>query len=133
MENATGTRPAAGAIDEDSAAEPSLLEGTRDLLDDGRLALKAELAFQKSRLAYSGRLGARLAILGVLTVLFAHATLLALTVGLLFALSTIINPWVAMVLVTGLYLGAMALCALLALRKWGQISAAFSDKTEDIS
>ena len=117
---------AENAPDHDTAAQASLLDGVRDLLDDGQLALRAELEFQKARLAFSGKAGVRLAILAVVAVLFAHGAVLALTAGLLFALATVINPWAATAIVTGFYLTVVGLCAFLALRKWGQIRAAFS-------
>lgn len=131
MNDINKTSPAGETADEGvQPASPSLAEDMRGLLADGQQALQNELEFQKARFAISGKAGLHLAILGVIAVLLLHGAILALTVGLVFALASLINPWAATAIVTGLYLALVGLCGLLALRKWKQIRAAFA-KAED--
>jgi len=130
MDSTKDDDPAGDASGQEHADPVSLADGIRELLDDGQLALRSEMAFQKARLGFTGKAGLRIAIMGVVAVLFAHGMVLALTVGLLMGLATIIGPWAATAIVAGLYLAVVGLCAVLALRKWGQIREAFSNQPD---
>lgn len=105
----------------------SFLNDIETLVADGRIALEAELGFQKTRLAYVGQSGKMLAICTVVAVLFGHLALVAFTVGLLIALIPLVNAWLAMVIVTGLYVAVAGGCAAILLRHARRIRSALMD------
>ena len=101
------------------AAERSLVDDVRQMVDDGRTLLEAELAYQKSRAMVAGQGAKGIAGWGALA--------LALVMGLLLALSELVGGWIAMaVVVLGLLLAA-GLSAMAAGRRWKRMSAQLSD------
>ena len=92
-----------GGVD-DAAAERSLIDDVRALVDDGKMYAEAEIDFQKKRLGYGMQEGkgiaANFAVAGVL----ALVALIALSVGLILALGQIITYWGSTAVVTGLLL-----------------------------
>lgn len=111
------------------AAPPddSLVEDVRNLVDDGRTYLEAELQYQKSRAALVLDRGRSGAIHGAIAAALIHLALVALVVGLVIALSPLITPWGA----TGAVVAALAIAAAIfarkARRKFAGISAAMSE------
>lgn len=113
--------------DEDGQAGPSLTDDLTALIEDGKTYAEAELAFQKSRAAFTadrakGAVGYALLGLG-----FLHLALIAATVGLLFALIPTVGPWGATAIVTiTLLVGAAVLLRLVKARV-DEIASAFGD------
>lgn len=100
------------------AAERSLVEDVVHLVEDGKNYLDAELQYQKARAGVVGSGARKAALLAALGFAFLLLALLAITVGLLLALSPVLGPWWAILIVTLGLLGAAGLCALAARRKW---------------
>ncbi len=100
------------------AADRSLVDDVRQLASDGRVLVEAELAYQKSRALVAGE-GAKGVIayiaLGAALVFFA---LVALTVGLLIALTPWLTALGATAAVTLGLLGGAALCGLIGKLRW---------------
>ncbi|GMM94286.1 hypothetical protein MTsN3n11_25890 [Qipengyuania sp. MTN3-11] len=81
---------------------PSLLEDVVHLFEDTKTYLEAETAFQKSRGGYvANRLKSAVAYGAAAFGVF-HLALIALTVGLVIALSPLVGPWLATLIVGGL-------------------------------
>lgn len=100
------------------AATRSLIDDVRQLAEDGRTLLEAELAYQKSRAALAGQTVKGMAGWIALALALVFFALMALVMGLLLALTPLIGGWLAMVaVVLGLALLA-ALSGLAAKRKW---------------
>ncbi|MAF30276.1 MAG: hypothetical protein CL820_06885 [Croceicoccus sp.] len=93
---------------DDIAAERSLVEDVRALVDDGKLLAEAEIDFHKKRALYAAGaakgIGARFAAAAV----FGFFALMALVVGLVLALGQIITYWGSTALVTAV-LGIIAI------------------------
>lgn len=103
----------------------SLVEDLSALIEDGQTYVAAELAYQKTRLSFvtaQGKAGALL-LLGALAMV--HLALIALVVGLVFALSPVLGPFGATAAVT---LGLLLIAALLAAaggKRMRAVSSAF--------
>lgn len=114
-------------IDE-KAAERSLVEDVRQLVDDGRTLVEAELAYQKSRAVVAGMAAKSIAgwvALGLALLFFA---LMALVLGLILVLAQAIGAAAAtLVVVLGL-LAMGLLSGMVALRRWKRASALLSDE-----
>lgn len=94
----------------DPAVEPSLLDDLKTLLGDGKNYVEAELAFQKSRAGHTAALARLSAVYLAVALALVHLALIALVVGLVFALSPLVGPWLATGIVVGLLLaGALVL------------------------
>lgn len=92
----------------------SLSEGVAALIADGKTYAEAEIAFQKSRIAFTADRGKSAAIYGLFALGFVHLALIALVVGMVFTLAPYIGGLGATLLVTGvLLLGAFVLLLLL--------------------
>lgn len=85
---------------DDIAAERSLVEDVRALVEDGKLLAEAEIDFHKKRASYAANaakgIGARFAAAAV----FAFFALMALVVGLVLALGQVITYWGSTAVVT---------------------------------
>ncbi len=102
------------SIDEDR----SLADDLRQLADDSKSFAKAEAAYQKARVAYAGDQARGLAIRGGLALAFVFFALMALTLGLVLALTPLLTAWGATaVVVAGLLLLAWIVAASAA-AKW---------------
>lgn len=100
------------------AAERSLVDDVRQLVSDGRTLVEAELAYHKSRLTLAGRTAKGMAGWIALALSLVFFALMALVMGLLLGLSTLIGPWGATVVAVLLLLGSAGLCGWAALRRW---------------
>ena len=113
------------------AAERSLVEDVRQLIEDGRTLAEAELAYQKSRAAVAGDGVKGAAAYGGLAIALVLFALVALTVGLLIALTPWLTALGATAAVTlGLLLVA-GLCTLTAKRRWSAMTEAISGSTDE--
>lgn len=109
------------------AAERSLIDDLRQMVDDGRTLLEAELAYQKSRALVAGQGAKGIAGWGALALALVFFALMALVMGLLLALSELVGGWIAtLVVVLGLLLAA-GLAAMAAGKRWKQMSTQLSD------
>lgn len=116
--------------DEQSAPVGSLSEDVVALFEDGKTYVAAEIAFQKTRLAFAADRGKSGILLGVSALAVLHLALIALVVGLIFALSPLITPWGATALVVGILFAAAIMLALKAKTRFENITAAFREAKE---
>lgn len=101
----------------------SVIDEARRLASDGRTYAEAELAFQITRAKVLAVAGGWMAGFAVGALFFLHFALIALVVGLLIALASLIGPWWSILVVAG-GLAALALVSLLLLRaRWRRVSA----------
>ena len=121
--------------DEESAggrsAQPSLADDLLALFEDGKTYAEAELAYQKSRAGYTAnRLKGALALgLGAFGVL--HLALIALTVGVVIALTPLVGPWIATAIVTIALIIAGIIMLMMLKSRIDDIRNAFSDNADD--
>ncbi|MGH6746813.1 phage holin family protein [Novosphingobium sp.] len=77
----------------------SLIEDVRLLLGEARTFAQAEVTYQKTRAAYLAAETKSIAVLGVGAAVFVFFALMALVLGAVIAVGTLIGPWLAMVAV----------------------------------
>ena len=114
-------------IDE-QAADRSLVDDVRQLVDDGRTFVEAELAYQKSRAIVAGLAAKSIAgwvLLGLALLFF---TLMALVLGLILILTPAIGPVGATLAVVLGLLAMSALSGFTALRRWKRAAALLFDE-----
>lgn len=114
-------------IDE-QAADRSLVDDVRQLVDDGRTFVEAELAYQKSRAIVAGMAAKSIAgwvLLGLALLFF---TLMALVLGLILILTPAIGPVGATLAVVLGLLAMSALSGFTALRRWKRAAALLLDE-----
>lgn len=104
------------------ASERSLSDDLKQLTEDARVLAQAELAYQKSRAAFIGQESKQIAILGVLGAVLAFFALMALTLGLVIALTPALTAWGATAAVFGGLLLLAGLCVLSALGRWKRMT-----------
>lgn len=80
----------------DVAEERSLFDDVRDIVDDGRTLIEAELAYQSARVAYGWERGAGITVLLLISLAATLFALIAVVVGLLLALAPLITIWGAL-------------------------------------
>ncbi|MCB2061821.1 MAG: phage holin family protein [Novosphingobium sp.] len=110
------------------ARERSLPEDLRQLAEDARALAEAEFAYQKSRAAFAGQETKRIATLGLLAAVLAFFALMALTFGLVLALTPPLTAWGATAVVVGGLFLLSALSGLLAAGRWRRMTVTLSDK-----
>lgn len=111
---------------DESDADRSLVDDVRQMVDDGRVLLEAELAYQKSRAAAAGAGIKGIAGWAALALALVFFALMALVMGLLLALASLIGGWGAMaVVVLGLLVSA-GLAGVAATRRWKAMAAQLS-------
>ncbi len=113
------------------AAERSLVDDVRQLIDDGRTLAEAELAYQKSRAAVAGDGVKGAAAYGGLAIALVLFALVALTVGLVIGLTPLLTALGATAVVTLGLLLAAGLCALTAKRRWSAMTNAISGSSDE--
>lgn len=89
----------------------SLVDDLSALIEDGQTYVTAEIAYQKTRLSYATTQGKAGIGLLVAALALLHLALIALVVGLVFALSPLLTPFGATAAVT---LGLLLLAGLVA-------------------
>ncbi len=107
----------------DDDATRSLSDDVRQLVEDGRTLVEAELAFQSSRAKLVGARIGGIAGMGALALALVFFALMALTVGLVLALAESLGPWLATLVVTLALLALALIVALAARRRWRRLSA----------
>jgi hypothetical protein len=116
----TGEEP---PVESALAAEPSLVDDVKALLDDGKTYLEAELQFQKSRAAFAVDRGKSGAVYGVGAAAVVQIGLIAGVVGLIFALAPLVTAWGATAVVVGVLLIVAAALGLTARRRFARLTA----------
>ena len=102
MADPADSEPAAAVAETgEDEATGSLVDDLRDLADDTRTAVEAEIAFQSARASYVAGAGKSIALWFALALATAIIALFALAVGALFALSPLVGPWAATAIVVG--------------------------------
>lgn len=122
------TQPPLIASSPSDAAERSLVEDVRRLVEDGRTLLEAELAFQKSRAAVAGSSAKGIAAWGALALALVFFALMALVMGSLLALTPALGGWGAMGVVVAVLLLVAAFSGWTASRRFKKMSALLADK-----
>ena len=92
----------------------SLVERVKDLADDTRTAIEAELAWQGARAGYAARKASKIAAWGGLALACVTIALLAVAFGAILTLAPLIGPGLATAMVSGVLLVAALVAALLA-------------------
>lgn len=113
------------------APRPSLSDDVKALVEDGKTYAEAEIAFQKSRAAFTSDRAKSIAIYGVFAFGFLHLALVVLVVGSVFALGQVINPWLATGIVFFVLLLAIAALALVIRKKAKDIIWAFGKNSDE--
>lgn len=116
------------AKEQAAAAERSLVDDVRQLVDDGRTLLEAELAYQKSRAAVAGAGARGIAGWGALALALVFFALMALVMGLLLALTPLLGGWGAMLLVVLGLLVSAGLSGWAAARRWKRMTALLAEQ-----
>lgn len=109
-------------------ADRSLIEDLRLLAGDAKSLAQAEIAYQKSRAGVIGSGLGKIAGLGALALLLVWLALVALVIGLLFALIPLLTAWGATAVVTVGLLVLAGVVALWAKASWRKISLLISDE-----
>lgn len=82
----------------------SLVQDLRLLAEEAKALAQAELAFQKSRVAYVGSETRSIAILVIVALVLVFFALMAFVVGTVIALAPLLGAWGAMLSVTAVLL-----------------------------
>lgn len=106
------------------AAERSLVDDVKHLVEDGRTLLEAELAYHKSRAAVAGAGIKTIAGWGALAAALVFFSLMALVIGALIGLAQLLGIWTATGVVVVTVLVCAVLAALAAKRRWHRMTAA---------
>lgn len=109
-------------------ATRSLADDVRQLVEDGRTLVEAEIAYQSSRAkVFGGRFG-RIVGMGALALALVFFALMALTCGLVIALAGPLGPWLATAVVTVGLLALAGLFAFTAKRGWIRLTRLIADE-----
>jgi Putative Actinobacterial Holin-X, holin superfamily III len=110
-----------------ATSHATLGDDLRQLIDDGRALAAAELAWQKSRAAYAGKQAGGIAVLGLLAAALVFCALMALTFGLVLALTPLLSAWGAMgAVVAGLLLAAL-IAGGMAAGRWRRVASTIAE------
>lgn len=111
----------------EDAAERSLVDDVRQLANDGRTLLEAELAYQKSRALVAGQAAKGVAGWGALALALVFFALMALVLGLVLVLAEAIGALLATLAAFAGLLALAALCGWIAHRRWQRASAQLAE------
>lgn len=106
----------------------SLLEDVEAAIEDGRTYLEAEFAYQKTRAAFIADRAKDAAIFAAIGGSLAVLALVALTVGLVLALTPYLTAWGASATVTGAWLVLAAIFLRMARVRWRKLIGAFLER-----
>lgn len=112
----------------DDAVDRSLVADVRQLVDDGRTLIEAELAYQKSR-ALVVRQGAKgIALWSALAFALLLLAMMAVVLGLILTLIPALGPAMATLVVVFGLMTMGALSGWSAVRRWRRLSSQISSK-----
>ena len=109
-------------------AQRSLIDDLRQMLDDGRTLVEAELAYQKSRAAVAGAGAKGIVGWALLALALVFFTLMAVVMGALLILSAWLGPIQATSITVVALLALTAAAALCARRRWQRIAQLLTDQ-----
>lgn len=115
---------------EDRAAERSLVDDVRQLVDDGRTLVEAELAYHKSRAVVAGQAAKSVAGWLSLALALLFFAIMALVLGLILILAPVLGAVGATLVVVAGLLVMGALSGMVAVRRWQRAAAQLSDEAE---
>ena len=114
--------------DDSESRDRSLAEDLRQLIDDGRALAEAEFAWQKSRAAFAGQSAGGIALWAALAAVLVVFALMALTVGLVIALTPHLTALgAAGAVFAGLLLAAL-IAAAIASARWRRVKRALAER-----
>jgi uncharacterized membrane protein YqjE len=123
--------PALDTETPDEAVRPgSLLDEVESLVEDGRTYAEAELAFQKSRLAYVAEHAKWAAIFGGLAAVLVVLAVVGLVIGALLALTPELTAWGAAGVVFAVLVVVAFIMVRMASAKWKGLLQAFEAQEE---
>lgn len=108
----------------------TLLDDIEDLVLDAKTYIDAELSYQKARASFVISRVKRIAFFGVVATVLALVSIIALSVGLILALTPWISAWGATVVVVGGMLATAYLLIRMAGTAWGEIMTAVREKED---
>lgn len=122
----------ASATESDPLLSSKLVDDVAALVADGKTYVEAELAFQKTRIAFAANRSKSALLSGLFALAFVHLALIALVVGAVIALTPLVTAWGATAIVVGLLLLGAFLLVLRMRNSTREIGSAFeSDQAED--
>ena len=108
-----------------AAENRSLIDDVEVLIEDGRTYLEAELNYQKTRGLFVADRAGQVAAFGVAGLVFALMALVALTVGLVIALTPPLGVWGATGVVVIVWLLVAVIAFTVAAGRWRQLMQSF--------
>ena len=123
-----GAPPAAFPDEEAEDDAGSLVDRVKDLAEDTRTALEAELAWQTARAGYAARKVSAIAAWGGLALVCGFVAVLAVAFGAILALAPLIGPGSATAVVTAVLLVGALVAALLARSGMRRLRGGLSSK-----
>jgi hypothetical protein len=111
----------------EEARQRHLEDDLRALIGDGLAYAKAEAELQKARARHATGSIKGIALFGVIALVLVFFSLVALTVGLVIALTPLLTAFGATAAVFGGLLVIAAICAWLAASRWARLVAALSN------
>lgn len=115
---------------EEAAAGGSLSDDVVALIDDGKTLVEAEIAFQKSRLAFAVNRGKSGLFFGVCAFAVLHLALVALVIGAILALTPLISAAGATAIVVSLLVVAGAIFGIKARSRFARLVEAYEEAKE---
>ncbi|MFM5954033.1 MAG: phage holin family protein [Novosphingobium sp.] len=106
----------------------SLIADVRQLAEDGRTLVEAELAYHKSRALLAGQTAKSIAGWGALALALVFLALLALVFGLVLALVPVLGALGATAVMVLALLACALLCAWTASLRWKRAAAQIADE-----
>lgn len=119
-----------GPEEDESAARSSLTDDIVALIEDGRTYAESEIAYQKSRAAFTADRAKGAAAYALLAIGLLHLALVAITIGVLFALIPLVGAWGATGIVTAVLVGSALLLLRLVKGRFDEIASAFGEDKE---
>jgi hypothetical protein len=116
--------PANRAESEAAAAERSLIDDVEVLIEDGKTYLEAELNYQQPRALFVGDRVKSTVLFALVGFVFAWMALIALTVGLIVALTPPLSAWGATAVVVIVWLLIAVIALTVAAGRWKQLAKA---------
>lgn len=114
-------------IEGEAAAERSLVDDVRAVIEDGRTLVEAEIAYQKSRAALAGDGAKSVAGWGLLALSLVFFALMALVLAAVMGVALWVSPLAALIGVPLVLLVLAALCGMVAARRWKRTAALLAD------
>lgn len=121
-----GVHAMATAPSEEAMEDGSLIDDVTALYEDSKTYVSSEVAFQKTRAKYVSKQGSKVAIFGVGAAVLANVALIALAIGAILALATLIGPLAATLIVVAVLLVGAGVLGYMAKSKVSEISRVMS-------